>query len=240
MDRYVRNVEAIEDANDHEKEVDNVPVTTYDPKAGEKAASVLPKLLRKYPDVICIRKLADAETVDLLCDQPEQERLVIGGIAATDAVEALLRVLALKCSREKFAKAITASLNVRVLRKLCDHCKQQYVPPPQLLQQLGLPANRPVAFYRPGPPPIPPNIKPEDAPTVCPVCNGIGYKGRSAIFELLIVNDDLRKALLTAKNVAELAKAAKKSGHIGMLEEGVVAAARGMTSIQEVLRVMKG
>jgi type II secretory ATPase GspE/PulE/Tfp pilus assembly ATPase PilB-like protein len=240
MDRYVRNVCAIEDKNDSEKEVDNVPVTTYDSKAGEKPITILPKLLRTYPDVICIRKLSDGESVDLLCDQPEEERMIIGGIAATDAVEALLRVLALKTSREKFAKAITASLSVRVVRLLCANCKQQYAPPPQLLQQLGLPPNRPIAFYRPGPPPYPPNIKPEDAPTVCPVCNGIGYKGRSAIFELLVINDDMRKALLTAKNVAELNKVAKKGGHITMLEEGIVAAARGMTSIQEVLRVMKG
>ena len=240
IDRYIRNVVAVEDGAAEEKEVENAPITKYDSKAGEKPMTVLPKLLRTYPDVVCIRKLPDAETVDLLSQQHEDNRLVVGGIAAGDAAEALFRVLALKCNRESFAKAVTASLNVRVVRMLCEHCKQQYGPPPQLLQQLGLPPNKPMAFYRPGPPPCPPNVKPEDAPTVCPVCNGIGYKGRSAIFELLVMNDDLRKALATAKNLDDFRKAAKKAGHANLLEEGVVVAARGMTSIQEIFRVIKG
>jgi type II secretory ATPase GspE/PulE/Tfp pilus assembly ATPase PilB-like protein len=240
VDRYIRNVVAVEDAVAEEKEVENAPITKYDSKAGEKPMTVLPKLLRTYPDVVCVRKLPDAETVNLMSEQPEENRLVVAGIAANDAAEALFRVMALKCDRAKFVSAVTASLNVRVLRMLCEHCKQQYAPPPQLLQQLGLPANKPIAFYRPGPPPCPPNIKPEDAPTVCPVCNGIGYKGRSAIFELLVLNDDLRKVLAKAKNPDELRKAAKKAGHANLLEEGVVAAARGMTSIQEVFRVIKG
>ncbi len=240
IDRYIRNVVAVEDAVAEEKEVENAPITKYDSKAGETPLTVLPKLLRTYPDVVCIRKLTDGDLVNLLCEQQEENRLVVGGIAAADAAEALFRVLALKCDRKKFAQAVTASLNGRVLRMLCDHCKQQYAPPPQLLQQLGLPPNKPVAFYRPGPPPCPPNIKPEEAPTVCPVCNGIGYKGRSAIYELLVMTDELRKALATCKNLEEFRKAAKKAGHANLLEEGVVAAARGMTSIQEVFRVIKG
>ncbi len=240
IDRYIRNVVAVEDGATEEKEVENAPITKYDSKAGEKPLTVLPKLLRTYPDVVCIRKLTDGELVNLLSELPEDNRLIVGGVVATDAAEALFRVLALKCDRQKFAKAVTASLNVRVLRMLCEHCKQQYAPPPQLLQQLGLPPNKPMAFYRPGPPPCPPNIKPEDAPTVCPVCNGIGYKGRSAIFELLVMTDELRKVLATAKNPEEFRKAAKKARHANLLEEGIVAAARGMTSIQEVFRVIKG
>jgi len=240
VDRYLRNVVAVEDAGANEKEIENAPITTFDGAAGETAATVLPRLLRTYPDVVCVRKLADAATVNILSEQPGEGRLVIGGLAASDAAEALLRVLALKCDREAFAKAVIASVNVRVLRMLCEHCKQQYAPPPQLLQQLGLPPNKPLALYRPGPPPVPPNIKPEDAPQVCPVCNGIGYKGRSAIFELLLVTDEIRKALATVKNPDEIRKLAKKGGHANLLEEGVVAAARGMTSIQEVFRVIKG
>ena len=240
VDRYIRNVVAVEDEADNEPEIENAPITTYDSKAGEKPITVLPKLLRTYPDVICVRKLADPETVDLLLEQVAEERMVIGGIAAADAVEALMRVLALKPWREKFAQVITASLNVRVVRMLCEFCKQQYLPPPQLLQKLGLPPKKQIAFYRPGPPPIPPDTKPEDAPTICTMCNGIGYKGRSAIFELLVIDDELRKCLSKVRNVAELRKVAKKARHNALIDEGIVAAALGLTSIQEVFRVMKG
>ena len=240
VDRYVRNVVSVDDKADNEIEVENAPITAYDSKAGETPMTVLPKLLRTYPDVICIRKLADGDTVSLMCDQPDEERLVVGGIQANDAVEALLRIIKVGAPREKFAQTINASLNVRVVRLLCDHCKQAYAPPPQLLQKLGLPPKKRIAFYRPGPPPVPPNIKPEDAPTTCPVCNGIGYKRRSAIFELLSINDALRTALTKTNNLNQLREIAKKSGHHSLIEEGIVAAAKGMTSIQEVFRVLKG
>jgi type II secretory ATPase GspE/PulE/Tfp pilus assembly ATPase PilB-like protein len=242
VDRYLRNVVAVEDVNADEHETENAPITTYNAKSGESPANVLPTLLRTYPDVVCVRKMENADTVNLLLEQPAQQRLVIAGVIATDAVEALLRVIAMKCSREKFAKTVTAVLGARLLRRLCDVCKQAYAPPPQLLQQLGIPAGKIQAFYRPGPPPLPPDYEPDPTqpPPVCPKCNGIGYYERAGIFELLEVNDDLRKALTKTNSLEELRKIAKAGGHNGLMEEGVATAARGLTSIQEVIRVLKG
>lgn len=241
VDRYLRNVVAVEDVNGNEHETENAPITAYNPKTGESPVTVLPTLLRTYPDVVCVRKLENAESTNLLLEQPNLERLVIAGMVATDSIEALLRVIALKCSREKFVKGVTAVLSGRLIRRLCDICKQAYPPPPQLLQQLGIPAGKIQAFYRPGPPPLPPDYEPDPTqpPPVCPKCNGIGYYERAAIFELLEPSEDLRKALLKTNKLDELRQAAKKAGHNGLMEEGVAAAARGLTSIQEVIRVLK-
>ncbi len=243
IDRYLHNVVAVEDENANEREVDNSPISPYDATAGVSAATVLPKLLRTYPDVVCVRQPMNAETMTLLCDQPRQQRVVIIGVQALDAVESLPRVLALKGPRDKFAQVVTGALNVRLIRKLCEMCKQAYPPPPALLQKLGVPPGKIQAFYRPGPPPQPP--QPPDAkepipgPVVCPACNGIGYKGRTGIFELLIVNDALRQTLVNSNKLDDLRRVAKQSGHASMMDEGVLACAMGVTSLEEFLRVMK-
>lgn len=244
VDRYLRNVVAVEDEQGKEKQVENAPITTYNSQAGETPFTVLPKLLRTYPDVVCVRQPTDGETLDLLCEQPDRERLVLMGVGALDAVEALPRLLAMKAPRDKLAKHVKAVLNMRLLRKLCEACKEAYPPPPQLLKQLGVPAGRIKAFYRQGPPPqppVPPNAKEPPPPvTICPGCNGLGYRTRTAIFELLVVNDQLREALQGPARLDDLRKIAKQSGHATLLDEGILACAQGVTSVQEVLRVLKG
>ena len=147
-DRYVRAWAAVEDSTANEATIENLPVTPYDPTAGQTPDSVLPTLIRTYPDVLVVRNLPNAETVQLLCDQFEQNRLVIGSIRARDCAEALLRVLMLKVPPARFAPVVTGILNQRLIRKLCETCKDP-MPHPQVLQQLRLPANKIEAFIAP-------------------------------------------------------------------------------------------
>ena len=123
-------------------------------------------------------------------------------------------------------------VNQRLVRKLCDACKEAYTPPPQILQQLGIPEGRVQAFYRP------PQPNPEEPKEPCEVCGGIGYLGRTAIFELLVVGDAVRKALTTAK-LDLLRQAARKDGMKNLQEEGVLLVAKGVTSLPELMRVLK-
>ena len=124
-----------------------------------------------------------------MCEEIAENRLMIGTIRAKDCAEALLRVLALGVPPDEFAKAITAVVSQRLVRKLCEACKEAYAPTPQILQQLGIPEGRVQAFYRP------PQPNPEEPKEPCQVCGGIGYFGRTAIFELLAVGDAVRKVL---------------------------------------------
>lgn len=245
VDRYLRNVVVIEDAAAQEVPIANVSVTTYNASAGQSPADVLPGVVRTYPDVMAVRNVTNGEAVDILVDQPKQDRLVIGGIAAKDAVEALVRVLALKPAKaDKFIATVGAVVNCRTVRKLCAECKDAYAPPPQLLQQLGIPRGRVASLYRPAPPKFPAELRQkmmeQQIPMICTACQGIGYRGRTGLFEVLMVTDELRKALKKTTKVDELRQVAQKSGFRPFLEEGVMLAARGITSIQEVLRVLKG
>jgi len=234
-DRFMRNFVAVVDESKLEREIENLHVTTYSSAAGETPATVLPKLVRTYPDVIVVRDAPDLETISILCEQVGEKRLVLTSIRAKEAVEALLRVLMLKIPANDFVPVITAVLNTRLIRKLCDQCKEGYPPPAEVLKQLGLPAGRVEALYRP--PTVP--IDPKHPDAVCEQCQGLGYFGRTAIFELLLVDDDLRQVLTATPKLENLRAAARKAKHRSLQEEGVLLVARGVTSIQELLRVLK-
>jgi len=121
-----------------------------------------------------VRDLVNAETVSLICQEIANNRLFISTVRAKDSCEALLRVLALGSSPAEFAHAVTGVLCQRLIRKLCEECKEAYAPTPQVLAQMGIPEGKLEALYRP----------PQAPEQVCDECAGIGYVGRTAIFEL--------------------------------------------------------
>jgi len=178
---------------------------------------------------VVVRDLVNAETVRMLCDGASDGRLIVSAIRAKDCAEALLRVLALKAPPAEFAENVTAVLSQRLVRKLCEHCKEAYVPTPQTLAQLGIPQGRVDVFYRP----------PQHAEEPCAACSGIGYVGRTAIFELLVVNPAVRKAVASNAKLEVLRQAARKAGMRTLQEEGIVLVAKGITSLPELSRVLK-
>ena len=150
----------------------------------------------------------------------------------------MMRVLLLKAPAEPFAKAVTGVVNVRLVRRLCDKCKQPYEPPPQLLQRLGIPPGRVQALYREWQPPTGDDVKKADLEP-CQACNGIGYRGRIGIFEFLQVTDEVRKALVDSPNLDSLRQAARQGGARNLQEEGILLVAQGATSLNELQRVLK-
>jgi len=233
-DRYVREFTTVEAEEHPYQAVENVPVTTYNETEGQSPADVLVSLFRKDPNVVVIRDLVNAETVSLMCQEvAKNSRLMISSIRAKDAAEALLRVVALGVPPAEFAAAITGVIGQRLVRKLCDACKEAFAPTPQMLQQLGIPAGRVQAFYRP------PQPDPEHPKEPCQVCGAIGYLGRTALFEVLVVGDAVRKALAAGAKLAVLRQAARKDGMKSFQEEGILLVARGVTSLPELMRVLK-
>ena len=232
MDRYMRDYYIVEDKDNPQPEVENVQHMPFDAAGGQTPADVLAPLFHKDPDVIVVPDFADAKTVSALCEQAIEDSMVLGTIRAKEAVEALLRVLMLKVPAQQFAPVAKSVLNVRLIRKLCEECRQPYAPNPEMLKKLGIPPDRVQALYRPPDPP-------EDPKDICKVCRGIGYHGRTAIFELLKVDDKLREALVKQPKLEVLRKVAKANRHQGLQEEGLVLIVKGVTSLQELQRVLK-
>jgi type II secretory ATPase GspE/PulE/Tfp pilus assembly ATPase PilB-like protein len=230
-DRLLRHFVAVEDEAQPEPEIENVEVTTFKRSAQETPATVLPKLVRTYPDVIVVRDLRDAASVEMLCKQVEENRLIIGSVRATSAADALLRILALKVSPAEFAEAVTAVLYSRLIRKLCEACKVAYEPAPELLKKIGITPGRVEALYR--------EPTPEEVDKVCTECGGIGYFGRTAMFELLQVNDAIRQILAGSPQLDLVKKAARAAGMRSLQEEGILLVAKGVTSLPELMRALK-
>jgi type II secretory ATPase GspE/PulE/Tfp pilus assembly ATPase PilB-like protein len=255
-DRLLRDFSGIEEKQKHETTAENVNLVTYDSATGETPEAVLPKLTLRQPDAIVVPDLSNGKIVNELCElaNDEQEpKLAVGGIRAQDCCEALLRVLVLKCDPAEFAKALRAVLCVRLIRKLNETCKQAYQPAPQLLAKLGIPPGRVKTLYREWtpPPPLTPEEEKRQAkeilpPGACPLCrlegpqcNGIGYRERTAIFELLEVNDQLREAIVKQPKLEVLRNIARAAGHRSLQEEGILLVAKGATSLSELQRVLK-
>ena len=230
-DRYMNDFVALQDEASPEPLAENIELKTYSSAKSEVPQKVLESLLRREPNAVVMHDLPNTETAQMLCDHALENKLVISTVRAKEAVEALLRVLLLKVPAALFAPAVYGVLNQRLIRKLCDNCKQSYEPAPQLLQKLGIPAGRIEHLYRP------PEASEQDK--VCPLCNGIGYYGRTAVFELLTVDDTLRQALEEQPKLDVLRQVARKAGNRTLQQEGILLVAQGITSVQELSRVLK-
>ena len=234
-DRLMRDFFAIEEVNHREHEIQNVAVHTYDASKGETPATIIPKLVRLYPNVYVSRDLVDVDSATMLMNEIADDRLVITSIPAREAAEALLRVLQMKLPQKQFASVVTAVLYQRLIRKLCPDCKVGYQPPPDVLKKLGIPPGKVQQLFRP---PKPEERENEKQP-VCPTCQGIGYLGRTGIFELLVVTDQMREILVKQPNIELLRKAARADNQRSLQEEGILLVAKGVTSLPELMRVLK-
>jgi len=230
-DRLMRDFSAIEEVNNREHDLQNIGVTTYDASKGETPASILPALIRTYPNVYILRDMTDVEAGKLLFKEAGDDRVFITSIRAKEAAEALLRFLQLKMPAKEFATTAKAVLYQRLIRKLCPDCKVGYSPSADVLKKLGIPPGKVEKLYRPP--------KPEEIEKPCKTCQNLGYLGRTGLFELLVVNDQMREILIKQPKLELLKQAARAARQRSLQEEGVLLVAQGTTSLQELTRVLQ-
>ena len=245
-DRFVRDFHAVVDVHLGEPELVNIGLHTFDSAAGETPMTVLKSLLLKQPDALVLPDFVNEDIAKLMCEEITSEhRYVITRTQGATAVEGLLRLLATyKSSMKALVQVTCGVLNQRLIRRLCLDCRQPFQPSPQLLQKLGIPPGRVQVLYQPFIPPPPDqrvdaNGKPIEI-EICKKCGGRGYYGRAALFELLTMNDEIRKAVLSNPTPQYVQQVARQTGFLSFQEEGILAVATGLTSLQELQRVMSG
>jgi type II secretory ATPase GspE/PulE/Tfp pilus assembly ATPase PilB-like protein len=239
-DRLVRDFFVLEDVTQQEPEVINVMPETFDSRKGETAMTPLPQLLLREPDVLAVPNLTDGKLIDQLVDVSNDNSIpVYLRNEGKNAIDALLRILALNPKRKELLALLSGVLCMRLVRKLCENCKVGYQPHPQLLQKLGLPQGRIEKLYRPFI--WKPGLVDEEENEIqpCTTCCGVGYKGRTGIFELLTMNDDLRASASQNPNFNTLMNIAKINGHITIQQEAAVVIAQGITSVEELQRMLQ-
>jgi type II secretory ATPase GspE/PulE/Tfp pilus assembly ATPase PilB-like protein len=242
IDRFQKNVITVE--NPVEYHIDNVTQIEVNPKAGKTFAGELRSILRQDPDVIYIGEIRDQETAEIACQAAQTGHMVFTTLHANDTTMALGRLLELGVKPFMVGSSISAILGQRLVRVLCPKCKVKYRPNPEMLRRAGLPADRIKWFYKP-----PKNDNGRDAeqsddeddegPKKCSYCNGTGYRGRTGIFELLVINDKIREMIKDNPNIDAIRQEALKTGTVLLSQDGMRVVIEGETAIEELLRVSK-
>lgn len=227
IDRFQKNIITVEDPVEYH--IDNVTQIEINTKAGQTFAQQLRSILRQDPDVIMIGEVRDQETATIACQAATTGHMVFSTVHANDTVTALFRLLDLGVEPFMIANSITAILGQRLVRLLCETCKEPYKPKAEFLKKANLPPDKVDVFYRP----------PKEPEQVCPTCGGTGYMGRTGIFELLLITDAMREFIRENPSVKAIKDEARKNGMIYLTEDGLRQVIQGRTSIEELMRVVK-
>ncbi len=238
-DRLTRDYFVIEDEALVEEEVINFGSITFDSGKGETAMTPIPSLMLREPNVLAFNDLPDGKTVNEICDlSNEHDMPVYTRVPGRNCVDAIRRVAKLQPDLKKFAKLLNYVVCMRTVRRLCPKCRIEYPPHPKLLEKLGLPVGRVASLYQPMIYKVGMVDENEEEIRPCDHCSGIGYKGLTGIFELLTVNDEMKKAIAKNADSSVLKKIAAAGRHISMRQEGAVLVAKGATSVEELQRVL--
>lgn len=227
IDALENNIITIEDPVEYRME--NVTQIEINTKAGQTFGGSLRAVLRQDPDIVMIGEIRDSETAKIACQASTTGHMVFSTVHANDTITAVFRLMDLGVEPFLLASSLSGILGQRLVRKLCEDCKEAYTPTPDLLQKVGLPADKVDKFYRP----------PKQFGAACPTCGGLGYRGRTGVFELLIINDRIRDLMRENPNMAQIKAEARKAGMLYMREEGLRLVVKGTTSVDELLRVVK-
>ncbi len=224
------NIMTLEDPVEYQ--IAGINQVQINPQAGLTFATGLRAFLRQDPNIILVGEIRDKETTQLAIQAALTGHLVFSTLHTNDAATAIPRLIDLGAEPFLVASVINASVAQRIVRKICENCKEAYEPLPQVVENIRtvlgdlLPKS-----YREGMP-----LKLARGKG-CNECNGGGYLGRVAIFELFKITSAINKMILQEKSSREIEEQAEKEGLIKMKQDGYLKALDGLTTIEEVLRV---
>lgn len=234
IDRFQKNVITLE--NPVEYQIENVTQIEINPKAGKTFASELRSILRQDPDVIYVGEIRDKETAEISCQAAQTGHMVFTTVHANDSVTAFGRLLDLGVAPFMIANSVSAILSQRLVRVLCPKCKVKYRPNPEILKKFNLSPDNHEFFYK-----AKSEVNQEeknDSPP-CKNCGGTGFRGRSGVYELLILNETIKNLIRDNPSVGAIREEAVRTGMKYLQEDGLRQVVAGNTSIQEILRVCK-
>jgi general secretion pathway protein E len=221
LNHHEKNIITIEDPVEYQ--LAGVGQIQVNAKINLTFANGLRSILRQDPDVIMVGEIRDQETAEIVIQSALTGHMVFSTLHTNDAAGALTRLVEMGVEPFLAASSIVGIMAQRLVRKICPHCREEYSPPEELLDQLGglgLPENP--TFYR---------------GRGCDKCMNIGYWGRIGIYELLPVDDRIRSLLLKNMDAATIRNEAVNNGMQSLRVAGLVKALNGETSLEEVLRV---
>jgi len=195
-------------------------------RAGLTFASALRSILRSDPDIVLIGEIRDHETAQIAVEAALTGHLVLSTLHTNDAPSAITRLVEMDIEPFLVASALDAVLAQRLCRLLCEKCKEAYVPQPQELLDIRFPweAEDPLpTLYR---------------PVGCTSCARTGYRSRMALHEVMKASEDIERLAVQRASTDEIGRVARSQGMVSLRDDGWLKVSRGLTSIEEILRVV--
>ncbi len=234
-DVYIHNIHALERRT--MIDLDNITQQTYDgANTDVDYARMLQTVLRREPDIVLVADCDDRETIQVAAKAASEDRKVYLGLEAKDCFDTLARVLKFLDNPELASQALIGIINQRLVRKLCEECREAYKPDEKTLKKLNLPAEKIERFYRP---PSEQRVDKKGREIVCAACQGTGYIGRVGVFELLVIDELIAKMIAHGSPLKAIKAQARKNKMYYLQEEGLLKVIDGTTSMNEVLRVLR-
>jgi type II secretory ATPase GspE/PulE/Tfp pilus assembly ATPase PilB-like protein len=201
-----------------------VPQVPVNDKVGVTFATALRALLRQDPDVMLIGEIRDGETAEIATQASLTGHLVLSTLHTNDAPSALTRLLELEVAAYLVASTVEAVLAQRLVRAICPNCKVREAVPEDWSRGLDASGIELTSVYR---------------GKGCSECRNSGYRGRTGVYELLLMNDDLRAEVLHQRGANELRQLAIRNGMRTLQRDGLRLVGEGVTTLEEVLRVTR-
>ncbi|MEI8335483.1 MAG: ATPase, T2SS/T4P/T4SS family [Actinomycetes bacterium] len=226
LNEVQRNIITIEDPVEYR--LAGINQIQVNPKAGLTFASALRSILRADPDVLLVGEIRDRETAIIGIEAALTGHLVLTTLHTNDAASTPMRLLEMGVEPFLVTSALDVVLAQRLARRLCDRCKEPYQPSEEELLSARWAME---------------TIDIGDWPTLhravgCSACGRTGYRGRFALHEVMPISEEIERLIIERRSVEDLAKVAQMEGMIPLRQDGLRKAAMGMTSIEEIFRVV--
>jgi len=218
------NIITIEDPIEYQ--IEGIGQIQVNPKIDLTFATGLRSIVRQDPDVILVGEIRDKETAEIAIQSSLTGHLVFSTLHTNDAASAITRLIDMEIEPFLISSSMIAIIAQRLVRVLCPQCRESYVPAPESLANIGLDkgvsTSRPI-FRKKG----------------CPACMHTGYRGRTAIFEIMVMSEDLKRLILKTSDSNNIHEEAIKGGMTTLIQDGARKVLEGTTTIEEVLRVTR-
>jgi type II secretory ATPase GspE/PulE/Tfp pilus assembly ATPase PilB-like protein len=224
LDHKKRNIMTIEDPVEYQ--FGDISQSQVDPKAGITFASGLRAMLRQDPDIILVGEIRDKDTAVTAVQAAMTGHLVFSSIHANDAVSMLPRLIDLGVEPSLVATILIANVAQRMVRRICPNCRTAYAPSALEQEIFSREMSEELTAIYKG--------------TGCHLCANTGYRGRTGIFEMLIISDGIKNLLVKHASFSELKNMAVSEGMLTMKRDGLIKVKEGITTLEEVTQSLFG
>jgi len=233
-DRWTRDWFAIVPQSDTDTHMENIKRLTHPDGDAAAAIELMRQMGLKQAGAFVIPKFFDPKLVDAaLAHSRDEGRETLTQVQAKSAAEGLLRAYAAAGNRPEMLRLLRGVVYQRLTRKLCKACREKRTMAPEMIQKMG--GNPRAQDFIYGPRTIPAELPKNYVP--CAACHDLGYVGRTGVFEVIEMNDVIRKVMSSQPKIEAIAQAARKTGSLSMMQSGFPLLLDGTTSLEELKRV---